>query len=65
VQITKGSSIALSAYMSRRDDPVMEYSHCSFSVALSNHADFVGTLEYIKQPLTGVETRLRNREKIT
>jgi putative mRNA 3-end processing factor len=48
VQFTKGSAITLSAYMARRDDPVMEYSDCSFSVALSNHADFVGTLEYIK-----------------
>jgi len=48
VQFTKGSSIQLSAYMSRPDDPVMEYSDCSFSVALSNHADFNGTLDYIK-----------------
>jgi putative mRNA 3-end processing factor len=48
VQIAKGSTITLSAYMSRPDDPVMEYSDIAFSVALSNHADFVGTLEYIK-----------------
>jgi putative mRNA 3-end processing factor len=48
VQITKGSAITLSAYMSRPDDPVMEYSDCSFGVALSNHADFLGTLDYIK-----------------
>lgn len=48
VQITKGSSIHLSAYMARRDDPVMEYSDCSYCVALSNHADFSGTLEYIQ-----------------
>jgi putative mRNA 3-end processing factor len=48
VQINRGSTITLSAYMARPDDPVMEYSDCSFGVALSNHADFVGTLEYIK-----------------
>lgn len=48
IQISKGSTITLSAYMSRPDDPVMEYSDCSFSVALSNHADFLGTLDYIK-----------------
>jgi putative mRNA 3-end processing factor len=48
VQIKQGSSIILSAYMARPHDPVMEYSDISFSVALSNHADFVGTLEYIK-----------------
>jgi Cft2 family RNA processing exonuclease len=48
VQINKGSAISLSAYMARSDDPVMEYSDCSFGVALSNHADFTGTLEYIK-----------------
>jgi putative mRNA 3-end processing factor len=48
IQLTKGSTITLSAYMSRRDDPVIEYSDCSYGVALSNHADFEGTLEYIK-----------------
>jgi putative mRNA 3-end processing factor len=48
VQIAKGSTITLSAYMARADDPVMEYSDCAFGVALSNHADFTGTLEYIQ-----------------
>ena len=48
VQISRGSAITLSAYMARPDDPVMEYSDCSFGVALSNHADFLGTLDYIK-----------------
>jgi putative mRNA 3-end processing factor len=48
VQIAKGCSITLSAFMSRPNDPVMEYSDTAFSVALSNHADFIGTLEYIK-----------------
>lgn len=48
IQISRGSTINLSAYMARRDDPIMEYSDCSFCVALSNHADFDGTLEYVK-----------------
>jgi hypothetical protein len=48
VQISKGIAISLSAYMARADDPAMEYSDCSFGVALSNHADFTGTLEYVK-----------------
>jgi putative mRNA 3-end processing factor len=43
-----GCSITLSAYMAKRNDPIMEYSERSFSVALSNHADFAGTLEYVR-----------------
>lgn len=46
---TEGVSvIKLTAYFSRPDDPVVEYSERSFGVALSNHADFCGTLEYIR-----------------
>jgi len=48
VDIGEATSIQLSAFMSRPDDPVMEYSHCSYRVALSNHADFAGTIEYIR-----------------
>ena len=40
--------IALSAYFTRPDQPVVEYSSGSYAVALSNHADFDGTLEYIQ-----------------
>ena len=43
----EGTMIFLSAYMNRTSDPVIEYSHRSYSVALTNHADFNGTLEYI------------------
>jgi hypothetical protein len=43
-----GSKIVLSAFMSRPDSPVLEYSPRSFAVALSDHADFWGTLEYVK-----------------
>ena len=43
-----GTTITLSAHMAKRDDPILEYSERSFSVALSNHADFTGTLDYIR-----------------
>lgn len=44
----EGSTISLSAYMSSRDDPVLQYSERAYRVALSNHADFDGTLEYVQ-----------------
>jgi putative mRNA 3-end processing factor len=44
----EGSTIVLSAYMAKVDDPVLEYSERSFRVALSDHADFAGTLEYVR-----------------
>ena len=47
VELTEGASITLSAFMSRPDDPVTEYSTRAYCVALSNHADFAGTLDYI------------------
>ena len=40
--------IVLSAYFTRPDQPVVEYSSGSYAVALSNHADFHGTLDYIQ-----------------
>jgi putative mRNA 3-end processing factor len=42
-----GSRIVLSAFMTRSDDPVLVYSNDSFRIALSDHADFDGTLEYV------------------
>lgn len=47
--IGEASSIILSAYMSRQDDPVMEYSEKSFCVALTGHADYKETLEYVRE----------------
>jgi putative mRNA 3-end processing factor len=43
-----GTTITLSAYMVPSDDPVLQYSERAYRVALSNHADFNGTLEYVK-----------------
>ena len=42
------SKIVLSAYFTRPDTPVTEYSERAFGVAMSNHADFEGTLEYVR-----------------
>lgn len=40
--------ITLSAYMSGMGKPVVEYSESAFAVALSDHADYEGTLEYVR-----------------
>ena len=48
VDLGSGSKIALSAYFTRPDTPIVEYSHRSYGVAMSNHADFEGTLEYAR-----------------
>ena len=47
-EIVNGTSIVCSAYMTSPDDPLKKYSKRAFRVALSNHADFKGTIEYIK-----------------
>ena len=44
----EATSITLNAYKSRLDDPVVEYSEKSFCVALSDHADYEETLEYVR-----------------
>lgn len=44
----EGTTIALSAYMANPNDPVLEYSERAYRVALSNHADFEGTVEYVR-----------------
>lgn len=46
--IGSGTKVVLSAYFTRPDEPIIEYSDRAFGVALSNHADFNGTLEYVK-----------------
>ena len=53
VDLQSGSKITLSAFFSRPDTPVLEYSERSYCVAMSNHADFNGTLGYIEA--TGAE----------
>jgi hypothetical protein len=43
-----GTTVVLSAFMARPDDPLLEYSERSYRVAMSNHADFYGTIEYVR-----------------
>jgi len=49
----KGITVTLSAYMSRPDDPLMTFSERAYAIAMSNHADFDGTLAYVDA--TGAE----------
>ena len=44
----EATSITLNALMNRLDDPVVEYSEKAFRVALSDHADYEETLEYVR-----------------
>ncbi len=47
-ELVKGTSISCSAFMTKPDNPVIEYSERAFGVALTNHADFEETIEYIR-----------------
>lgn len=40
--------IVLSVYMTNPNQPLLEFSERSYRVAMSAHADFEGTLEYVK-----------------
>jgi len=48
VQLKSGTAITLSAFMTNPESPLLEYSERALSIALTNHADFEGTLEYVK-----------------
>jgi putative mRNA 3-end processing factor len=56
-----GTAINLSAYMTEEDDPVLEFSERSFRVAMTCHADFKGTLEYIAA--TGAKTVITDNRR--
>ena len=47
-ELTGGTNITCSAYMADTNHPLKKYSDRAYSVALSNHADFNGTLAYIE-----------------
>ncbi len=47
-QLIEGTSISCSAYMMNADHPLLQFSERADRVALSNHADFVGTLAYVE-----------------
>ncbi len=44
----EGTSVIVSAYMADCAVPLLSHTDRSFNVALSNHADFNGTLEYVR-----------------
>ncbi len=44
----EGTSVTISAYMADRMDPLTTYSDWAYKVALSNHADFNGTMAYVE-----------------
>ena len=47
-ELREGTTIECSAFMVRTDEPVLRFSSRAYRVALSNHADFEGTLAYVK-----------------
>lgn len=53
-ELIEGTSVTCSAGMVNPDGPLMRFSDRSYRVALSNHADFEGTLAFIKA--TGAKT---------
>ena len=53
VDLGSGSKVVLSAYFTRPDMPIVEYSERAYGVAMSNHADFEGTLEYVRATNAG------------
>ena len=57
----EGTTISCSAFMVDVDHPVMRYSDRAYSVALSNHADFDETLEYVRA--TGARTVVTDNTK--
>lgn len=48
VDIPQGVTVVLSAFASDFKSPVLEYTERSLSVALTDHADFNGVLEYVR-----------------
>lgn len=49
----EGCTVELSAYMAQPDEPILVFSDKAYRVALTNHADFEGTLEFVRA--TGAE----------
>jgi hypothetical protein len=43
-----GYNVRLSAMYTTTDEPLMEFTESSCAIAISNHADFTGTLEYAR-----------------
>ena len=43
-----GTTICLTDFLSRRPSPVFKYTDRAYNIVFSNHADFSGTLDYIR-----------------
>lgn len=52
--VDRFSKIALSAYLTGRDDPLLSYGNGDYRLAFTDHADFEGTLQYVAA--TGAKT---------
>jgi putative mRNA 3-end processing factor len=48
VERLEGTEVTVSAYMADRTHPLTTYTERAYKVALSNHADFNGTLAYVR-----------------
>lgn len=46
--LKSASKVSLSAYAVPRETPILDYGNGDFRVALTDHADFAGTLEYVR-----------------
>ena len=46
--VDRFAKVSLSAYMTGRKEPVVDYGNGDCCIAFTDHADFEGTLEYIK-----------------
>ncbi len=46
--VAEGTAVTLSAYMVPNEDPLVEYSPTSYRVAMSGHADFDETMQYVE-----------------
>jgi putative mRNA 3-end processing factor len=44
----EGMTLHLSAYMTDPEEPLLQFSERSCRLAMSNHADFEGTIEYVR-----------------
>ena len=53
-ELPEGTTIECSAFMVPADEPLLRFSSRAYRVALSNHADFEGTLAFVKA--TGART---------
>ena len=59
---SEATSVRLKAFKGRLDDPVTMYSEKSFDIALSDHADYLETLEYVHS--TGAKKVITDNSKV-